>query len=148
VIFLLNLSLFYFFIWLLIFFKGHYICSLKVIIFGSVRFLIKKIKPVFFKNRNRIRTGSNRFGSSFFFRFSYFGEKTGSNRFGSRFFQFGSVFFRFGSIFFCFGLIQFFRFQAYKIKTKPVTFFKILIYLIGFFYGSIFSVFFLVFSGF
>jgi hypothetical protein len=73
-----------------------------VIIFGSVRFLSKKVtKPKLFffwkKNRNRVKpTG---FGLVRFFR-----EKTGSNRFGSvflvlarfsRFFRFGSVFFRY-----------------------------------------------------
>jgi len=43
------------------------------------------------------------------------------------------------------GSVRFIRFQAYKTKTKPVSFFKILIGLIGFFHGSVFSVF---FSGF
>jgi hypothetical protein len=72
-----------------------------VIIFGSVRFLSKKVtKPKFFflkkkpkPNRNRVKpTG---FGSV---RFGFFRAKTGSNRFGSvfpvlaRFSRFGSVF--------------------------------------------------------
>jgi hypothetical protein len=38
--------------------------------------------------------------------------------------------------------VWFFQFQAYKTKTEPVGFFKI---LIGFFHGSIFSI---IFSGF
>jgi hypothetical protein len=57
---------------------------------------------------------------------------------------------RFDSVFFClaqffqfgFGSVWFFRFQAYKTKTEPVGFFKILISLIGFFYGSVFFYFF------
>jgi hypothetical protein len=64
-----------------------------------------------------------------------FKAKTGSN-------QFGSVF----SSFFCLGSVWFFRFQVYKTETEPVGFFKILIGLIGFFHGSVFSVIF--FSGF
>jgi hypothetical protein len=88
-----------------------------VIIFGSVRFLSKKVtKPKFFflkkkpkPNRNRVKPtgfGSVRFGSVFL------GQKPvwlGFSGFGSvfsvlaRFFRFGSVlarFFRFGSVFF------------------------------------------------
>jgi hypothetical protein len=86
-----------------------------VIIFGSVRFLSKKVtKPKFFflkkkpkPNRNRVKpTG---FGSVWF---GFFRAKTGSNRFGlvfsvlarfSRFwlgfFRFWLGFFRFGSVF-------------------------------------------------
>jgi hypothetical protein len=45
--------------------------------------------------------------------------------------------------FFYLGSVLFFRFQAYK--TKPVGFFKI---LIGFFYGSVFSIIFFQFSRF
>ena len=67
------------------------------------------------------------------FRFWFFRTKTGSNRFGSVFSVWLS-FFRFG---FC--SVRFFRFQAYK--TKPVSFFKI---LIGFF--SWFGFFFVFFS--
>jgi len=132
-----------------------------VIIFGSVRFLSKKVtKPKFFskkKNRNRVKpTG---FGSV---RFGFFRTKTGSNRFGSvfpilarfsrfwlgffrfwlgffglaRFFRFGSVFFRFQ-----FGSVWFFWFFAYK--TEPAGFFK---NLIGFFFR--FGFFGYFFSGF
>jgi hypothetical protein len=56
----------------------------------------------------------------------------------ARFFRFGSVFFRF---FVGFGSVRFFWFFAYK--TEPAGFFK---NLIGFFFGSVFSVFFSVFS--
>jgi hypothetical protein len=57
-----------------------------LIIFGSVRFLLKKTNQTdFFLNRNRFKpTG---FGSVRFFR-----TKTGSNRFSSVFSGFGSVF--------------------------------------------------------
>ena len=129
-----------------------------MIIFGSVRFLSKKVtKPKFFffekKNRNRTETGSNRPVSVRFFR-----AKTGLTRFfrfwlgflgfGSVFSGFGSVFFgldrffRFGSVFFrvfCrfwFGSVQFFWFFVYK--TEPAGFFKKLIGLIGFFFRLIF----------
>jgi len=122
-----------------------------VIIFGLVWFLSKKITKLnfFFKIRNRVKpTG---FGSVQFFR-----AKTGSNRFGSvfpvwlgfglvfsvlaRFFPVLAWFFWFGSVFFpvffCFGSVRFF---AYKTKTEPAGFFKI---LIGFFFNSVFSIFF------
>jgi hypothetical protein len=58
----------------------------RLIIFGSVRFLLKKTNQTdFFLNRNRFKpTG---FGSVRFFR-----TKTGSNRFSSVFSGFGSVF--------------------------------------------------------
>jgi hypothetical protein len=57
-----------------------------VIIFGSVRFLLKKItKPIFFFKKPE--TGSNRLVSG---RFGFL-DKTGSNWFGS-FFWFDSVF--------------------------------------------------------
>jgi hypothetical protein len=99
-----------------------------VIIFYFIRFLSKKNNQI--KLKKKTETGSN---------------KTHSNRFGLVFpvwLGFFPVwlgfFFRF---FFCLGSIQFFRFQVYK--TKPVSFFKI---LIGFFHGSVFSVIF--FSGF
>jgi hypothetical protein len=116
------------------------------------------------KKRNRTETGSNRLVSV---RFGFFREKTGSNRFGSvfsvwlgffrfgsvlaRFFQFDSVLARFGSVFFRFfvgfGSVRFFWFFAYKTETEPAGFFKNLIGLISFFFGSVFSViFFPVFS--
>ena len=55
--------------------------ELGVIIFGSVRFLSKKVtKPNFFKKKNRNQVKPTGFGSVRFFR-----EKTGSNRFFSIF---------------------------------------------------------------
>ena len=63
-----------------------WLLSVGVIIFGSVRFLSKKVtKPNYFflkKNQNRTETGSNRPVSV---RFGFFRAKTGSNRFGSVF---------------------------------------------------------------
>jgi hypothetical protein len=114
-------------------------------------FLKREIKlNLFFKNRNRFKpTG---FSSVWFFR-----TKTGSTGL-ARFFRFGSIFsvlarffpvlarfFRFGSIFFWFfrfglGSVWFF---PYKIETEPAGFFK---NISVFFYGSVFSVFFLIFS--
>jgi hypothetical protein len=82
-----------------------------VIIFGSVRFLSKKVtKPKYFffekklkPNRNRVKpTG---FGSV---RFGFCREKTGSNRFGSVFpvwLGFGSVWLGFLSVSVRFGLV-------------------------------------------
>jgi len=123
--------------------------KIGVIIFGSVRFLSKKVtKPKLFflkkkpkPNRNRVKpTG---FGSVQFFR-----VKTGSNRFGSVFPVllgfFGLA--RFFFLIFCrfrFGSVWFFWFFVYK--TEPAGFFK---NLIGFFFGSVFSVFFFRFSRF
>jgi len=88
-----------------------------VIIFGSVRFLLKKVTKSNFFFFKKTETGSNRPGSVRFFR-----AKTGSNRFGSvfpvlaRFFRFGSVFFRF---FVGFGSVQFGFFSFLFIKPKP-----------------------------
>jgi len=72
-----------------------------VIIFGSVRFLLKKVtKPKFFFLKKKTETESNRPVSVRFFK-----AKTGSNRFGSvfpvlaRFFQFWLGFLGFGSVF-------------------------------------------------
>jgi hypothetical protein len=126
-----------------------------VIIFGSVRFLSKKVtKPKFFffekKNRNRTETGSNRpvsvrFGSVFlglkpvqtglarFFRFwlgfldfgSVFSVWLGFSGLARFFSGFLSVSVRFGSVF---------RFLIYKTETEPAGFFKKLIGLIGFFF--------------
>ena len=66
-----------------------------MIIFGSVRFLSKKVtKPNFFLKK-KTETGSNRPVSV---QFGFFRAKTDSNRFGSvfpvlaRFFRLGSVF--------------------------------------------------------
>jgi hypothetical protein len=97
--------------------------------FSSVFIKKKKVtKPVFFKKKqNRTRTGSNRPVSV-----HYFGTKTGSNRFGSVFFCFFSLA-RFFSGLARFFSVRFFQFHAYKTKTEPVYFFKILISLIGFF---------------
>jgi hypothetical protein len=102
-----------------------------VIIFDSVEVFIKKINKPKFKKK-KTETGSNRPGSVQFFR-----TKTGSN-------WFGLVFFRFGSV-------RFFGFRLIKPKpnrTEPVGFFKILIGLIVFFHGSVFSVIFSWFSWF
>jgi hypothetical protein len=138
---------------------------LGVIIFGSVRFLSKKItKPKFFffekKNRNRVKpTG---FGSVFL------GQKPvwlGFSSFGSifsvlaRFFpvlaRFFSVWLGFSGLtrfffrfFVGFGSVRFFRFFAYKTKTEPAGFFKNLIGLIGFFSVRFFRLFFFRFSRF
>ena len=73
-------------------------CELGVIIFGSVRFLSKKVtKPkLFFFEKNRNRVKPNGFGSVRFFRFG----------------SVGSVFFRFLSV-----SVRFFWF--FLIKPKP-----------------------------
>jgi len=121
-----------------------------VIIFGSVRFLSKKVtKPNFFlkKNRNQTETGSNRPVSVRFFR-----AKTGSNRFGSVFSvlaRFFPVLARFGLVFFWFFVsfssiwFGFFGFLFIKLKpNRPAGFFKNLIGLIGFFSDRFFRIFF------
>ena len=101
-----------------------------MIIFGSVRFLSKKVtKPKFFFEK-KTETESNR---PFSVRFGFLGKKPVQTGL-ARFFRFGSVLARFGSVFFCFGSVRFF---AYKTETEPAGFFKI---LIGFFFGSVFSV--------
>jgi hypothetical protein len=83
-----------------------------VIIFGSVRFLSKKVTKTNFFLKKKPKPGQTdrfRFGSVWFFR-----AKTGSNRFGSafpvltRFSRFWLGFFRFWLGFF--GLARFFRF--------------------------------------
>ena len=107
---------------------------LEMIIFGSVRFLSKKVtKPNFFIKK--AETGSNRPVSVQFFR-----TKTGSNRFDLVLARFGSVFFPVFSVRVRFG--SFFSVPSLKNRnrTEPVGFFKILIGLIGFFHGSVFSV--------
>jgi hypothetical protein len=103
-----------------------------VIIFGSVRFLSKKVtKPKFFFLKKKLKSGQTdrfRFGSV-----QFLGKKpvqTGLARF---FFWF----------FFCFSSVRFFRFFAYKTETEPADFFKI---LIGFFFQ--FGFFGYCFSGF
>jgi hypothetical protein len=115
--------------------------------------LEKKPKP----NRNRVKpTG---FGSVWF---GFLGKKpvqTGLARFFrfwlgffglAQFFRFGSVLARFFPVFcrFWFGSVQFFQFFCYKTETEPAGFFKKLIGLIGFFFGSVFLVFFFRFSRF
>jgi hypothetical protein len=82
--------------------------ELRVIIFGSVRFLSKKVtKPKFFFLKKSKPGQTDRF------RFGFLGKKpvqTGLARFFSvfpvlaRFFRFGSVFFGFGSVFLVFCL--------------------------------------------
>jgi hypothetical protein len=144
-----------------------------VIIFGSVQFLSKKVtKPKFFflKKKTETEPKPTGFGSV-----RFFGKKpvqTGLARFS----RFGSVFSGFGSVFsvwlgfsglaqFWLGFAQFFfgflsvsvRFGFFgfllikpkpnRTRTEPAGFFKNLIGLIGFFFGSVFSViFFPVFS--
>jgi hypothetical protein len=103
-----------------------------VIIFGSVRFLLKKNNQIEIKKKKKLKpvqTDRFRFNSVPFFR-----TKTSSNQFGLVFLVWLG-FFRFGS-----GFFWFFRFHAYKTETEPIGFFKILIGLIGFFYGLVFSV--------
>jgi hypothetical protein len=79
------------------------------------------------------------------FRFGFLGQNPVQTC-SARFFRFGSVWVGLARFFSGLGSVWFFRFQAYKTKTEPVGFFKILISLIGFFYYLIFSViFFLVF---
>ena len=85
---------------------------LEVIIFGSVRFLLKKNNYTdFFIKKTKTEpkpVQTDRFWFGLFFR-----TKTGSNQFGTVF----SVwlgFFRSG-----FGSVRFFQFQAYKIETEP-----------------------------
>ena len=104
---------------------------IEVIIFGSVRFLSKKLtKPnLFFKKKKPKPVQTDRFRFDLVFL-----EK---NRFKSVWLEFDSVFS---------GLARFFRFQAYKTETKPVGFFKTLIGLIDFF--SRFDFFSYFFSGF
>ena len=104
----------------LILFRG---CS-RVIIFGSVWFLLKKvIKSIFFKKTKLVQID--------WFRLGFLGQ----NRFKSVWLGFSgltrfvSCLARFFSGFFSIW-VRFFRFQAYKTKTEPVGFFKI---LIGFF---------------
>ena len=97
--------------------------SLGVIIFDSVRFLLKKSNQNRFKKKNR-----NRFKS---IGFSFVRLFWGKNQFKLvwlSFFRFGSVFFGLTRFFFS---VRFFWFQSYKIE--PVGFLKILIDLIGFF---------------
>jgi hypothetical protein len=113
--------------------------------FGLV--FIKKItKPNFFlKKPKPVQTDRFRFGSVRFFR-----TKTGSNRFfpvlapfflGLAPFFSGLARFGFGSVFLIFCLKN-------RNRIDPAGFFKILIGLIGFFYGSVFSVIFFWFSQF
>jgi len=103
---------------------------LVVMIFGSVRFLLKIIIKLnfFFLKWNRFKpTG---FGSVILEQKPVFS---------------GLVwFFSVWLGFFGLGSVQFFWFQAYK--TEPIGFFKILIGLIFFFTVQFFSFFFLVFS--
>jgi hypothetical protein len=89
-------------------------CMLWVIIFGSVRFLSKKVtKPNCFLKKPEteskpVQTDRFRFGSVRFFR-----TKTGSNRFGSVFCRFGSFFSGFSSVWF-----GFFGFRLIKLKLN------------------------------
>jgi hypothetical protein len=96
-----------------------------VIIFGSVRFLSKKVtKPKLFFFEKKTETGSNRPVSV---RFGFLGQKpvqTGLARFFRfwlGFFRFGSVLARFFPVFcrFRFGSVRFFWFFGYKTETEP-----------------------------
>jgi hypothetical protein len=125
-----------------------FVFVLRIIIFGSVRFLLKTNNQInFFKKKPKPnRTGSNLL---VLVRFKFFRKKpvqTGLTRFLLGFSGFDSVFLIWLGFFFLFGfgLVRFFRFQAYKTETEPVGFFKI---LIGFFFTvRFFSFFFPVFS--
>jgi hypothetical protein len=64
-----------------------------------------------------------------------------------RFFQFWLGFFGLSRFFSGLGSVRFFQFQTYKTETEPVGFFKILIGLIDFFHGLVFSVIFFYFLG-
>jgi hypothetical protein len=100
-----------------------------VIIFGSVRFLSKKVtKPKFIFKKKKPKPGQTDW-----FRFGlFFRVKTGSNRFGSffpvlaRFSRFWLGFFRFGSVFFRFFVVSvrfgsIFWFVVYKTEpNRPV----------------------------
>jgi hypothetical protein len=130
-------------------------CMLKLYVrwsdyfrFGLV-FIKKNNQTEFFK-KTRTETGSNRPVSV---RFGFLEQKPVQTGL-TWFFWFGSAtsvfssltrFFRFVSVFLGLGSIRFFRFQAYKTETEPVSFFKI---LISFFYGSVFSIIFFQFSRF
>ena len=119
---------------------------LGVIIFGSIRFLSKKVtKPNFFfkKKPKPGQTDRFRLWSVRFFR-----AETGSNRLGSVFSGFGSVF----PVWLCFfpGFLSvsvwFFQFFVYKTGTEPAGFFKNLISF--FFRFGFFGYFFFRFSRF
>jgi len=64
----------------------------------------------------------------------------------ARFFPVRLGFFGLTRFFSGLGSVLFFQFQAYKTEIEPVGFFKILIGLIVFFHGSVFSVIFFIFS--
>jgi len=116
-----------------------------VIIFGSVRFLSKKVtKSNFFLKKKPKPGQTDRF------RFcSVFQGKNRFNRFGSVFSVlacFFPVLARFGLVFFCFfvGFSSiWFGFLFIKLKpNRPAGFFKNLIGLIGFFSDRFFRIFF------
>ena len=94
----------------------------RVIIFGSVQFLSKKVtKPNFFFKKTETEPKP---GQTDWFRCSsirFFRAKTDSNRFGSvlaRFFPVLARFFRFGSVVFGFLSVSV-RFSFLLIKPKP-----------------------------
>ena len=119
-----------------------------MIIFGSVRFLLKKITKLKFFFEKKTETGSNRPVSVRFFR-----AKTGSNRFGSvflvlaRFFpvlaRFFSVFSGFLSVSVWFGFFSFLF-----IKPKPNRIGRFFQKFNRFFFSSVFRLFFFRFSRF
>jgi hypothetical protein len=100
-----------------------------VIIFGSVRFLSKKVTKPKKKIKKKTETEPKP-GQTDRFRFGFFRAKTGSNRFGSiflvlaRFSRFWLGFFRFGSVFsvwlgFLLVSVLFGFFDFLFIKPKP-----------------------------
>jgi len=135
--------------------------------FGSV--FIKKKQPnrIFFfekKNRNRTETGSNRPVSVRFFRAKtvrFFWFWLGFLCFGSvfsvwlGFFSLARFFSGFLSVLVWFGSVWFFAYKTEtepnrqnRNRTEPAGFLKNIIGLIGFFFGSVFSVIFFQFSRF
>ena len=106
-----------------------------MIIFGSVRFLSKKvIKPVFYFKKTKNRFKPTDFGS-------FILEQKPAFLVWLDF----SIWLGFFPVWLdFFSSVRFFQFQAYKIE--PVGFLKILISLIGFSHGLVFSIIF--FSGF
>ena len=108
----------------------------------SVRFSFYKKNnqtEFFFKNQNRTETGSNRPVSV---QFGFLGQKpvqTGLTRFSEFWLGFFSGF---GSVWF--GFFSFLLIKPKPNRTEPAGFFKI---LIGFFYGSVFRLFFSDFLG-
>jgi hypothetical protein len=117
-----------------------------VIIFGSVRFLLKKVtklkKKILKKKPKPGQTDRFWFGSVFYGKNRFKPVWLGFSGFGSVFSVFSSFASGFSGLarfwlgffwfFVGFGSVRFFRFSVYK--TEPAGFFKNLIGLIGFFF--------------